>query len=105
MTKVFPALHVGQGTYSAGLTLFPVWVGAPAWPGVLVGAQPGVTWAAAAGYLEVRTRCGLAAQMIIDLTLRRTFARASDLHKHPSGPRGDRTHNPRIKSPLLCQLS
>jgi hypothetical protein len=21
------------------------------------------------------------------------------------GPRGDRTHNPRIKSPLLCQLS
>ena len=22
-----------------------------------------------------------------------------------SGPRGDRTHNPRIKSPLLCQLS
>ena len=43
MTKVFPALHVGQGTYSAGLTLFPVWVGAPAWPGVLVGAQPGVT--------------------------------------------------------------
>jgi hypothetical protein len=23
----------------------------------------------------------------------------------PGGPRGDRTHNPRIKSPLLCQLS
>ena len=24
---------------------------------------------------------------------------------HHGGPRGDRTHNPRIKSPLLCQLS
>ena len=43
MTKVFPALHVGQGTYSAGLTLFPVWVAAPASQGVSVGAQPGLT--------------------------------------------------------------
>ena len=24
---------------------------------------------------------------------------------HEGGPRGTRTHNPRIKSPLLCQLS
>jgi hypothetical protein len=40
---------------------------------------------------------------------RRTFGRVtlteqgSDLHV--CGPRGTRTHNPRIKSPLLCQLS
>jgi hypothetical protein len=26
-------------------------------------------------------------------------------HAKVSGPRGTRTHNPRIKSPLLCQLS
>jgi len=30
---------------------------------------------------------------------------ASDLPFSLGGPRGTRTHNPRIKSPLLCQLS
>lgn len=43
MTKVFPTLHVGQGTCASGLTLFPVWVDAPARRRVSVGAQPGVT--------------------------------------------------------------
>jgi integrase len=33
-----------------------------------------------------------------------TPARAKRTGQH-GGPRGDRTHNPRIKSPLLCQLS
>ncbi len=31
-----------------------------------------------------------------------TKGKRADQH---GGPRGDRTHNPRIKSPLLCQLS
>jgi hypothetical protein len=32
-------------------------------------------------------------------------AHESNRARQPGGPRGDRTHNPRIKSPLLCQLS
>jgi hypothetical protein len=31
--------------------------------------------------------------------------RSSKAAGQRGGPRGDRTHNPRIKSPLLCQLS
>lgn len=42
MAKVFPTLHVGQGTYVQGLTLFPVWVDAPTWRGGSIGAQVGV---------------------------------------------------------------
>jgi hypothetical protein len=42
MTKVFPRLHVGQGSYALGLTVFPVWVNAPAWVGGRVGAQADV---------------------------------------------------------------
>jgi hypothetical protein len=32
-------------------------------------------------------------------------AAPSDSSEKDGGPRGTRTHNPRIKSPLLCQLS
>ena len=42
MAKVFPTLHVGQGTYVQGLTVFPVWVDAPTWRGGSIGAQVGV---------------------------------------------------------------
>lgn len=42
MTRVFPRLHVGQGSYVLGLTVFPVWVEAPSWGGGRVGAQVGV---------------------------------------------------------------
>jgi hypothetical protein len=31
--------------------------------------------------------------------------RSGKAARQRGGPRGDRTHNPRIKSPLLCQLS
>ncbi len=54
---------------------------------------------------EVRTGCGLAAQVDALCWPSSRLLQASDLHKHHGGPRGDRTHNPRIKSPLLCQLS
>jgi hypothetical protein len=37
------------------------------------------------------------------LTAALTAGQAVDLRF--CGPRGTRTHNPRIKSPLLCQLS
>jgi hypothetical protein len=33
------------------------------------------------------------------------IAREGENAAQRGGPRGDRTHNPRIKSPLLCQLS
>ena len=36
---------------------------------------------------------------------RTTTSRKGEHAGHTRGPRGDRTHNPRIKSPLLCQLS
>lgn len=39
MAPRIPALHVGQGTYVGGLTLFPVWVSAPSATGVEVGAR------------------------------------------------------------------
>ena len=32
-------------------------------------------------------------------------AESTNVQVNRGGPRGDRTHNPRIKSPLLCQLS
>ena len=34
-----------------------------------------------------------------------TSGRTDERAGRAGGPRGDRTHNPRIKSPLLCQLS
>ncbi len=34
-----------------------------------------------------------------------TVAESGEGAGQDGGPRGDRTHNPRIKSPLLCQLS
>jgi hypothetical protein len=43
MTRVFPALHVGQGTHVLGLSLFPVWVDAPARHEVSIGAAGGVS--------------------------------------------------------------
>lgn len=54
---------------------------------------------------QVRTRCGLEPDRTRPLDRFPAALRASHLHKHTSGPRGTRTHNPRIKSPLLCQLS
>lgn len=39
MAPRIPALHVGQGTYAGGLSLFPVWVGSPAVTSVAIGAE------------------------------------------------------------------
>jgi hypothetical protein len=38
-------------------------------------------------------------------TFGRVTATEQECDLHVCGPRGTRTHNPRIKSPLLCQLS
>ena len=57
-------------------------------------------------------RMDAAARAATDARVGAVWARPADetptKGKRPGqrgGPRGDRTHNPRIKSPLLCQLS
>src|SRR6478609_1619956 len=69
---------------------------------MVVSSVIGSSWRAAGRDAE---RMNQAYNHAFSMNLERAAGPVAALDQQLRGPRGTRTHNPRIKSPLLCQLS